>query len=332
MSRKAKSKKVDTSYLEDVKYNKKVFKPEDYETIKMIFAKADKDQSQKISYEELYKSFDENRDKFGLMFPFCDIEELAKDILESSDENGDNEIDLGELVKFFETQPQLHMTKGKKKGKKTADEGEQGLRSKPKREEENDWEDTEYLGDVKYNKKYISPIDYDDMKKAFSYLDKDNSKKISIDELKEELDKIKDEVKKEFPEFDYDEICKMIIEQADENGDKEIDFEEFINIMVKEPIMDIKTRENCNKIYKEFTRDGPLNKKTLTKIAKELEDNQDDEGIERMIFYADGDKDKEISEEEFYYILNPKEGQLEEMAIQWRDKDKETESKTKKKK
>lgn len=196
-------------------------------------------------------------------------------------------------------------------------------KTKPAADEEKvvkeNFEDTEYLGDIKNYKSKMNPKEYDDIKVAFSYLDKDSSKKISRDELENELSKVKDEIKEQFPEFDVDTIVDMILEKADENGDNQIDLNEFYNIMSQEPINDLKIRKNCDKVYKQFTRDGDLNAKNLKTIAKELKIDDDDEMIEKMIFYADTDGDKKISEDEFYYILNPKEGQIEEMAIEWRD-------------
>ncbi len=211
------------------------------------------------------------------------------------------------------------------------------VRAKPgKSDIKENFEDISYLPDIEYFKKKLTAGEYRDLKIAFSYLDKDNSKTIKIDELQYELDKCRDLIKEQFPNVDVDTICDRIMERADMNKDEKIDLKEFMTIMTESPIEDLRTRENCNDLYRQFTEDGKydLNKKQLSKISKELVINDDDDIIEKMIFYADQNTDKKISEAEFYYILNPEEGQIDEMAIKWRDlhKDEEEPSKGKKKK
>ena len=215
------------------------------------------------------------------------------------------------------------------------------VRAKPtekKNDVKENFEDTDYLPDIEYFKKKLTAGEYRDLKIAFSYLDRDNSKTIKIDELQYELDKCRDVIKEQFPDVDIDNVCDRIMDRADKNKDEKIDLKEFMTIMTEKPITDLRTRANCNDLYKEFTENGKydLNKKQLNKISKELIINDDDKTIEKMIFYADENADKKISEAEFYYILNPEEGQIEEMAIKWRDQNKDEEeeesSKGKKKK
>ncbi|MCQ2817914.1 MAG: EF-hand domain-containing protein [archaeon] len=177
--------------------------------------------------------------------------------------------------------------------------------------------DTDYLKDVKFNPKVMSNGEYMDCKKAFAYLDKDKSRKISTKELKQELNKLEKEIKEEFPEFDSSEIIDIILEQCDENKDGEIDLQEFISIMQAEPINDMTKRENTDKVYKEFIRHGDLTAKNLSKIAEGLGDSGTD--VERMIFFADTNDDGIVDEDEFYYILNPDKEKLKERAKLWKE-------------
>ena len=200
-------------------------------------------------------------------------------------------------------------------------------------EDENDWENIDYLPDPKEFKDVLTPAELRDIKLAFSYLDKDNSKTITADELKEELKKVKKEIKEKFPDFNPDDILDMVMKKIDTNGDGKITFNEFIVFWIENPIFDLSSRENCDKLYKEFTRDGKdkLNQKTLDNISKELMFDDDSDTIKKMIFYGDADQNKEIDEDEFYNILNPEEEYIQEKAIEWRDLNAPKEEKKKKK-
>ena len=177
---------------------------------------------------------------------------------------------------------------------------------------------TAYLEDIEYDTKNLTRGAYNDIKKAFAFLDKDQSQKLSKDELVKAVEDAKKEIKEEFPEFDIDEVVKTIMDQVDENGDGEIDLKEFVNIMAAPPINDITKKENCNKIYKEFTNGGKLDEERLMEIAKEMGEEPDEEHIKRMMVFADADGDGEINEEEFYNILNPPtEEYLQERAEKW---------------
>ena len=177
---------------------------------------------------------------------------------------------------------------------------------------------TAYLDDVKYDPKTITAGTYVDIKKAFASLDTDKSGKLSPKELQDAINAVAEEIKEEYPEFNIDEVVQMIMEQVDENGDGEIDLKEFVNIMAAEPINDITNRKNCDKIYKEFAKDGEINEDRLKEIAEEMGEHPKDEDIKRMMVFADADGDGIVNEEEFYNILNPpEEDYLDKRAEVW---------------
>ncbi|MCQ2820336.1 MAG: EF-hand domain-containing protein [archaeon] len=182
------------------------------------------------------------------------------------------------------------------------------------KEEEED--PTAYLKDVKYDPKILTRGTYEDIKKAFAFLDKDKSSKLSPGELRTELLKMKDDLEKEG--LNIEEVIDMIFDQVDDNGDGEIDLGEFVKILQGEPINDLTIKENCYKVYREFTRGGLLDKDALREIAEQLGDEKvTDEELERMIYFADADGDGLVTGEEFYYILNPTEGALKDRAYRW---------------
>ena len=68
------------------------------------------------------------------------------------------------------------------------------------------------------------------LKQAFAYFDKDGSGKISLDELKEAMGE--ENLTQGGQELDNG-VWQDILAEADENGDGEIDFQEFVNMMKK---------------------------------------------------------------------------------------------------
>lgn len=177
---------------------------------------------------------------------------------------------------------------------------------------------TAYLRDVKYDPKVISTGTYQDIKKAFAYLDKDKSKTISMKEFREELDKIKKELADEG--LEVDDVLEMILDQVDSNGDNEVDLQEFVNMMSLAPINDLSLKENTVRIYKEFTRgEKSLDRNTLAKVAESLGENPSEEDLDRMMFFADKDQDGIIDEEEFFNILNSDHEKLTQRAGEWKE-------------
>jgi calcium-dependent protein kinase len=86
-------------------------------------------------------------------------------------------------------------------------------------------------GELDYSEWLVATLKRSDiinMKKlhqAFQYFDKDNSGKISLEELKEAMGSNGQELD--------EEVFIDILAEGDENGDGEIDFEEFKNMMKK---------------------------------------------------------------------------------------------------
>ena len=86
-------------------------------------------------------------------------------------------------------------------------------------------------GELDYSEWLVATLKRSDMintkklKQAFTYFDKDASGKISLDELKEAMQGNGQELD--------DDVFRDIMAEGDENGDGEIDFEEFKNMMKK---------------------------------------------------------------------------------------------------
>lgn len=86
-------------------------------------------------------------------------------------------------------------------------------------------------GELDYSEWLVATLKRSDMintkklKQAFTYFDKDASGKISLDELKEAMQGNGQDLD--------DDVFRDIMAEGDENGDGEIDFEEFKNMMKK---------------------------------------------------------------------------------------------------
>ena len=86
-------------------------------------------------------------------------------------------------------------------------------------------------GELDYSEWLVATLKRSDMintkklKQAFMYFDKDGSGKISLDELKDAMQGNGQDLE--------DDVFMDIMAEGDENGDGEIDFEEFKNMMKK---------------------------------------------------------------------------------------------------
>ena len=99
-----------------------------------------------------------------------------------------------------------------------------------------------------------------------------------------------------------------MLADIDKNGDANIDFDEFINMMTAK-MSDKDTREDLEKVFELFLGDDNSDKielKHLKRVCKELNENMSDEELNEMIVRADTDRDGKVSFEEFYAIMTKK--------------------------
>lgn len=135
-----------------------------------------------------------------------------------------------------------------------------------------------------------------EIREAFDLFDIEGTGTIDAKELKVAMRALGFEPSKE-------EI-KQIIADADKEGDGNIEFEDFLNLMTLK-YSERDPKEEIMKAFKLFDEDesGRISFKNLKRVAKELGENITDEELQEMIEVADRDGDGEVNQEEFVRIM-----------------------------
>ncbi|KAJ7936531.1 hypothetical protein B0H13DRAFT_1853265 [Mycena leptocephala] len=130
----------------------------------------------------------------------------------------------------------------------------------------------------------------------------------------------KQEIKEAFELFDTDkdgavamrargfdmtkaEVLK-ILRDHDKSGDGLMDFENFAKIM-SEQILARDPNDETRRAFQLFDDDGTgkISLRNLRRVAKEIGDRMEDDGLQSMIEEFDLDQDGEINEREFFAIM-----------------------------
>ena len=151
-----------------------------------------------------------------------------------------------------------------------------------------------------YEKNGLTEDEVLEIKEAFDLFDTDKSGEIDVNELKQALLNLGLDTKTQ--------TLQNMLADIDKNGDANIDFDEFINMMTAK-MSDKDTREDLEKVFELFLGDDDTDKielKHLKRVCKELNENMSDEELNEMIVRADTDRDGKVSFEEFYAIMTKK--------------------------
>ena len=151
-----------------------------------------------------------------------------------------------------------------------------------------------------YEKNGLTEDEVLEIKEAFDLFDTDKSGEIDVNELKQALLNLGIDTK--------NQTLQNMLADIDKNGDANIDFDEFINMMTAK-MSDKDTREDLEKVFELFLGDDNSDKielKHLKRVCKELNENMSDEELNEMIVRADTDRDGKVSFEEFYAIMTKK--------------------------
>jgi Ca2+-binding EF-hand superfamily protein len=139
-----------------------------------------------------------------------------------------------------------------------------------------------------------------EIREAFDLFDTDKSGEIDVAELKQALLNLGIDTK--------NQTLQNMLADIDKNGDANIDFDEFINMMTAK-MSDKDTREDLEKVFELFLGDDNSDKidiRHLKRVCKELNENMSDDELNEMIVRADTDRDGKVSFEEFYAIMTKK--------------------------
>ena len=151
-----------------------------------------------------------------------------------------------------------------------------------------------------YEKNGLTEDEVLEIKEAFDLFDTDKSGEIDVNELKQALLNLGIDTK--------NQTLQNMLADIDKNGDANIDFDEFINMMTAK-MSDKDTREDLEKVFELFLGDDNSDKielKHLKRVCKELNENMSDEELNEMIVRADSDRDGKVTFEDFYAIMTKK--------------------------
>ncbi|KAH8381938.1 hypothetical protein KR009_001095, partial [Drosophila setifemur] len=138
-----------------------------------------------------------------------------------------------------------------------------------------------------------------EFKEAFSQFDKDATGTISTREL--------GAVMRILGQNPTEGELQDLISEIDANGNGQIDFNEFCQLMAKQ-MRETDTEEEMREAFKIFDRDGDgfISPAELRFVMINLGEKVTDEEIDEMIREADFDNDGMINYEEFVWMISQK--------------------------
>ena len=151
----------------------------------------------------------------------------------------------------------------------------------------------------KYERPGLSADEIEEIKEAFDIFDVDRSGAISVQELLNAMRSLGFDTKNPA-------IFQMIADM-DEDGNGEIEFEEFLDMMTAR-ISDRNTKEDLERVFKLFDdkRTGEISVENLRRVAKELGEDIPEEELREIILRADLDGDGKLTFDDFYAVITKK--------------------------
>ena len=158
---------------------------------------------------------------------------------------------------------------------------------------------TETFDAKKYERPGLSADEIEEIKEAFDIFDVDRSGAISVAELLNAMRSLGFDTKNPA-------IFQMIADM-DEDGNGEIEFEEFLDMMTAR-ISDRNTKEDLERVFKLFDdkRTGEISVENLKRVAKELGEDIPEDGLREIILRADLDGDGKLTFDDFYAVITKK--------------------------
>ncbi len=133
-----------------------------------------------------------------------------------------------------------------------------------------------------------------EMKEVFAAFDKDSSGTVTTAELGQVLRQMN-------KKFTDDEL-KKVVSKFDVNGDGQIDFDEFYQMMTKHEVKEVDELKQAFEVF-DKDGDGNITAKELEIVMKALGENIDRETIDLMIESVDMDKNGFIDFDEFKRMM-----------------------------
>lgn len=136
-----------------------------------------------------------------------------------------------------------------------------------------------------------------ELRKAFELFDKNKDGTINLHEL--------GDVMKSLGRDPTTEELQDIIDNYDVDGNKVVDFEEFLKLMGELPAENMTELRHVFAIF-DKNGDGYISKSEMKSAMKKINENFNDEEIDDIIKEADLDDDGEVNFNEFVVLMTPK--------------------------
>jgi calmodulin len=138
------------------------------------------------------------------------------------------------------------------------------------------------------------------MKEAFEKKDETGDGRLTFSEMKEIIQLFSSEDEKKDPTFD--QMCDMICNMADVNGDKMIDFGEILLLMFGDSLEPENAMKGAFRAY-DTNGDGYLDKKELAEVLKLSGAGDDPKFVRMTMAMNDDDDDGKLNYEEFCAMM-----------------------------
>uniref|UniRef100_A0A7S4IS33 EF-hand domain-containing protein n=1 Tax=Vannella robusta TaxID=1487602 RepID=A0A7S4IS33_9EUKA len=139
----------------------------------------------------------------------------------------------------------------------------------------------------------ITKDKYDEFMAVFNKFDADNSGAIDGGEIAQVMTQLNIDPK--------ENNIEDMVKEADKNGDGEVDFEEFLQLLLV-----IEREEDLRAAFNKFDLDGngSIDRKELSQVFQKMSGRQPtEEELDQMFDEADENKDGEISFDEFKLMM-----------------------------
>jgi len=147
---------------------------------------------------------------------------------------------------------------------------------------------------VRQTKHDITPQYREELAEAFAMFDKDNSGSISSSELATILKNLNQN-------YSDEDITKMV-RQVDADGNGEIDFDEFVGLMLNAKSSPEDELKQAFNVF-DANKSGKIDKNELRQVLKQLGWSGDEDLLSEMMKLADVNGDGEIDYEEFVKMM-----------------------------
>ncbi|XP_052769116.1 calmodulin-A-like isoform X2 [Mya arenaria] len=153
------------------------------------------------------------------------------------------------------------------------------------------------MAEDSYQFSKLSEEEVQEYREAFNIFDRDGSGAISIKELEIAM--------RSLGQNPNEEELERMIKEVDKDGNQELDFEEFCELMSKTK-KDVTSYKAIEEAFKVFDKDGKgsIPREYFRHIMTTMGERLNDDEVDEMLDEADADGDGEINIQEFTAMIS----------------------------